>query len=190
MNLLSLFSQTSNDMYAVDMSNIASDGVILGITIFFISIAVIAYAIISYLLSRIFKKAGIPGWKAWVPVYSTWVTLELGGQAGWLSLLLITPSVANLLSSTPGADNVTIALFVVSVIIWLVATVYLYIAMYKIGQHFGKEDYFVLWAIFLPIVWYAWLAFDQSTWKKSPITAKFDHSQDKNDDSHSAPPTM
>jgi hypothetical protein len=190
MNLLSLFGQTSNDMYAVDMSNIASDGVIFGIIIFFISIAVIAYAILSYLLSRIFKKAGVPGWKAWVPIYSTWVTLELGGQAGWLSLLFIAPTIANLLSSAPGADNVAIALFVLAVILSFVATVYLYIAMYKIGLHFGKDNYFVLWAIFLPIVWYAWLAFDQSTWKKSAMTTKLDHSNDKNNDSQSTPPTV
>jgi hypothetical protein len=43
----------------------------------------------------------------------------------------------------------------------------MYIAMYTIGLRFGKEGYFVLLAIFLPIVWSAWLAFDKSTWQKT-----------------------
>lgn len=176
MNILSLFAQTSNDMYAIDMSNSATDGIILGIIVFIITIGLIAYIIISYLLSRIFKKAGVAGWKAWVPVYNTWVTLQLGGQKGWIALLLLAPLVVDIISLAPGAETATLYLMIIAVLISLTATVFLYIAMYKIGLHFGKEDYFVLWAIFLPIVWYAWLAFDQSVWKKSVVTAKFDSS--------------
>ena len=187
MNLLSLVAQTSNDIYPVDMSNIATDSVILAIVTFFIGIVVVTYAIVAYLLGRIFTKAGIPAWKAWVPVYSTWTTLELGGQAGWFSVLLLSPTVANIVSYlAPGSDAIVTLLFVIAALLVIVATVYLYIAMYKIGLHFGKEGYFVLWAIFLPIVWYAWLAFDQSTWKESAIMAKFGQPDAKSDDSHSS----
>jgi hypothetical protein len=49
------------------------------------------YVLSSWLLSRVFRKAGIPSWKAWVPVYSQWVFLELGGQPGWLALLMVVP---------------------------------------------------------------------------------------------------
>jgi hypothetical protein len=58
----------------------------------------------------------------------------------------------------------------IGIAVGITATVYLYIAMYRIGLKFGKEGYFVLWAIFLPLVWYAWLAFDKSTWNPTLAT--------------------
>lgn len=104
---------------------------------------VLSYVITSYLLSRIFKKAGLEQWKAWVPLYNVWLTYKLGDQPGWWTILLFVP------------------------VVNIVATVLLYIAYYKIGLKLGKPGVFVLWAIFLPIVWYVWLAFDNSTWKET-----------------------
>lgn len=100
----------------------------------------VTYVVVAIFLSRIFKKAGVLGWKAWVPVYNTWVTLEIGDQKGWWALVMLFP------------------------VVNIIASVFLYIAMYTIGLRLGKEGTFVLWAIFLPIVWYAWLALDDSTW--------------------------
>jgi uncharacterized protein DUF5684 len=105
--------------------------------------AAVMYVIISLLLGRIFKKAGVPGWKAWVPVYNTWTMLELGGQKGYWSVLALIPFIG------------------------IIASVFLYIAMYNIGKKLGKEGAFVLWAIFVPLVWYVWLAVDSSKWSKS-----------------------
>lgn len=103
-------------------------------------ILVIVYVIVALLLSRIFQKAGVPAWIAWVPFYNTWKILELGDQQGFWAVLTIIP------------------------IVNYVSIVFLYIAMYKIGLRFGKESWFVVLAIFLPIVWYAWLALDDSKW--------------------------
>lgn len=96
----------------------------------------------------IFKKAGVPAWKAWVPIYSTWVMLELGDQPGWWVLLNFVPFVN------------------------LVALVFMYIAMYNIGLKLQKEGWFVILAIFLPIVWLIWLALDKSTWQGSAAPAE------------------
>jgi hypothetical protein len=141
-----LFGSTTNDSYGVDMSNAAAAAVFGGLVLFMLVTLLITYVVVSFLLSRIFKKAGVAGWKAWVPVYNTWTTLELGGQQGWWALVMLVP------------------------VVNIVAAVFLYIAMYEIGLKFGKDGYFVLWAIFLPIVWYVWLAFDQSTWKGQKAT--------------------
>ena len=136
-----LFGNTSYDSYGVDMSTAAANAAFSGLMVFLFVMILIAYVIMAFLLSRIFRKAGVEGWKAWVPIYNTWVTYELGGQKGWWALIMLVP------------------------VLNVVASVFLYIAMYEIGLKFSKEGYFVLWAIFLPIVWYVWLAFDQSTWK-------------------------
>lgn len=104
-------------------------------------VCIASYVVSSWLLSRIFKKAGIEEWKAWVPLYNTWIMLEMGKQKGWYLLLSLIP--------------------VVGSIIFLV---FFIMALYEIGKSFGKEGIFVLWAIFIPVVWYAILAFDKSTW--------------------------
>ncbi len=147
MSLLSLFGLTSNDIYTVDTSNAVTPAIMIGLVVFIVAILVITYVLMSIMLSRIFRKAGVEGWKAWVPVYNTWITLELGDQKGWWAIVMLIP------------------------VLSIVATVFLYIAMYYIGLRFGKEDYFVLWAIFLPVVWYVWLAFDKSTWNVTAVTA-------------------
>lgn len=108
--------------------------------LFILAIVVIAYVLGAFLLSRIFKKAGVESWKAWVPIYSSWVVLELGGQKGFWAVLGLVPFLN------------------------IVSGIFMLIAMYHIGVRFGKDGAFVLLAIFIPIVWYAWLAFDSSTW--------------------------
>lgn len=110
--------------------------------------SLILYVIVSLCLMTIFKKAGVKNaWAAWVPYYNTWKTLQIGGQKGYWAILSIIPLVN------------------------IVAAVFLYIAMYHIGKKLGKSDAFVLLAIFIPIVWYIWLAIDDSQWNDAASTA-------------------
>ncbi len=101
----------------------------------------VIYALFAFILGRIFNKAGEAQWKAWVPVYNSWVFLEIGGQKGFWAILAFIP------------------------LINIVSLVFIIIAAIKIGEHLGKSGAFVLLYVFLPIVWYLWLAFDGSTWQ-------------------------
>lgn len=168
---LSLFALASTDTMPLEATDASTMAVIAAIFIFMALFIIAAYVITSFLLGRIFKKAGVPSWKAWVPIYSAWVTLELGDQKGWIALAWA----ASFVTWIPMDSNSTAAvvLYAISLILSLTASVFLYIAMYKIGLKFGKEAYFVLWAIFIPIVWYAWLAFDKSTWRAEPNTTTY-----------------
>ncbi len=133
--------ETLNNMNSASTTDPAvATAAFMGIMIFALIGALIGYVINAFLLSRIFKKAGVETWKAWVPVYNVWVTLELGGQNGWWAIVMLIPFVN------------------------IVGLVFYFIAAYHIGLKLGKEGAFVLLAIFLPIVWLAWLAFDKSTW--------------------------
>lgn len=151
MKIMSLLGQASpyynysNDYYynstPTPSDEAATIGAIIFFMVFMLFIAVAAYVVTSLFLGRIFKKAGIESWKAWVPVYNTWIMLEMGGQPGYWAILALIP------------------------IVNIVACVFICIAMYQIGLNFGKEGAFVLLAIFLPLVWLIWLAVDKSTWK-------------------------
>jgi hypothetical protein len=99
------------------------------------------YVVNAFLLSFVFKKAGVPQWIAWVPFYNVWRFLELGGQQGFWAILAILPLAS------------------------YVSAVFLYISAYQVGRKFGKDGAWVVLAIFLPTVWLAILAFDSSKWR-------------------------
>ena len=91
---------------------------------------------------RIFAKAGVTPWQAWVPFLNSWRLLQLGGQPGWWLLVGLVPLVGQ--------------------IIYLVMYV---IAQWRIGIALGKPSAFVLLAILLGPLWFGILAFDRSTWQ-------------------------
>lgn len=129
--------------------DLAIFGAMAGVMILmYVIIIAIAYVINSIFLSKIFKKAGVESWIAWVPFYNTWKMFEIGDQKGAFSLFIFIPFVGPLLF-----------------------TVFMYIAMYHIGLKLGKSGAFLLLGIFLPIVWLIWLAIDDSKWNGGNETA-------------------
>ena len=109
----------------------------------FIILSIASYVIMSLSFMKIFKKAGIEGWAAWVPILNTWKLLEIGGKPGYWAVLALIP------------------------VVNIVSAVFMYISMYNIGLKLQKSGAFVVLAIFLPYVWAIWLAFDKSTWNES-----------------------
>jgi len=105
-------------------------GVILAATagIMFVSFLV-SYLLFAASLASLFRKTGIPAWKAWVPFVQTWTLLRLGGQSGnWMWLGFV-----------PGGG--------------VVSSVFLYIGMHRIGIAFRKDSGMLVLGIFLPFVW-------------------------------------
>jgi hypothetical protein len=155
MSITSLLAQSYYNTYDSDLyyantpvDNAAVAGALIFVFVLGFLAIVVTYVITAILLSRIFKKAGVEGWKAWVPVYNSWTLLELGDQKGFWAIIALIPVVS------------------------IVAAIFMIIAMYHIGIKLGKDGVFVLLAIFLPLVWFIWLAVDNSTWKGSPKTAR------------------
>ena len=144
MNTLLTLAQSTYSYTTTSTSSNLDDGtsaaVYLAVLLFTLIFTAIAYVIGALLLGRIFKKAGVPTWIAWVPFYNNYKLLEIGGQPGYWAILAIIPVV-----------NIASAIF-------------MYIAMYNIGLKLGKSGTFILWAIFFPIVWSVWLAVDASVW--------------------------
>lgn len=136
-------------------SSAASDSAAAGVIVLFVAVVygfvlllgLAVYVVTSLCLMKIFKKAGVKPWIAWVPFYNSWKILEIGGQPGFWAVLAIIPFVN------------------------IVAAVFIIIAQYHIGKKLGKGGEFVVWAIFLPLVWFIWLAVDKSTWDDTASTA-------------------
>ena len=93
---------------------------------------------------KIFEKAGEPGWAAIIPFYNLYVLFKITWGNGWKFLLLFIPS-ANF--------------------------VFLIITMVKLAKAFGKSGGFAVGLIFLSIIFYCILAFDQSQYLGVPQSA-------------------
>ena len=124
--------------YEGDPAVAAAVAITFGFMFFLFFIAV--YVVMALCLMRIFKKAGVESWIAWVPFYNNWKMLEIGGQQGFWAVLAIIP------------------------IVNIVSAVFMYIAMYNIGLKLGKDGAYVLLAIFLAPIWFILMAVDKSPW--------------------------
>jgi hypothetical protein len=122
-------------------------GVYAIVIVFAVVFALASYVVLSIGLAGLFRKAGIESWKAWVPFYSTYIWLQLGGQNGhWIWATLI-----------PYGSIVT--------------SIFLYIGMHRTGKAFGKETGFLVLGIFLPWVWVLILGLGKDEYHPERITA-------------------
>lgn len=142
-------STTYTNYDSVDGAAAAAVG--MGIVLFGLLIFAAFYVVGALFLSKIFKKAGVPSWIAWVPFYNMWKLLEIGGQQGFWAVLSIIP------------------------VVNYVAAVFMFIAAYHVGKKLGKDGTFVLLAIFLPLIWVIWLGADKSKWNEAGSTARSLH---------------
>lgn len=87
---------------------------------------------------KVFEKAGYPGIGAIIPIYNLYVEVKMAGYDGWMILLFLIPIV-----------NVILGFMIV----------------FKIAEKFGKSGLFALGMIFLAPIFWAILAFDDSTYQ-------------------------
>jgi len=118
-------------------------GVLLGL-----GIAAVLYVLIAVPLMRIFEHAGIEPWKAWVPFYSTYLWLQLGGVNGYWVLASLVPFGSYALA------------------------VFQYIAMYRQGFAYGKDSGFLVLGILLPVVWLFMIAYGGAPYEPWRIAAR------------------
>ena len=131
MNLLSQFAYsygTNYGYYHSNTSGVESMGTWFILLLLLIpAIAIAGYVIMSLFFARIFKLAGLPAWKAWVPIYNQWIFFQLGGYSGAFVLL-------------PFVTIIPVIGFFASIVYF----VFFCFAAQEIGKKVGKSDIFIL----------------------------------------------
>lgn len=108
------------------------------LAVYFLIFAV-AYVVTSILLSAMFKKAGIDGWKAWVPILNNYTLLEMGGQKGWYVFLAFVPFVGS-----------------------IIVLVFMIMAFIEINKRFRQSTGMLVLAILLSPVYYGIVGYSQT----------------------------
>lgn len=118
--------------------------------IFLFSIA--GYLISSFLLMKVFEKAGVQGkWRAWVPVYNYLVFAKLGDVSPWVVLGIVVATAIPVLNFIAGP-----ALAVVMIM-----------ASVRVNAKFGREWPIILLFILGPLgvwIWLGILGFSSNRW--------------------------
>ncbi len=73
-------------------------GAVIIVTLIIFAMAVIAMVLNYIGMWKVFKKAGIAGWKSLIPFYNSYLLYQIAMGNGWLFLLCIVP-IANLIIS-------------------------------------------------------------------------------------------
>ena len=111
----------------------------------FMTVVYLAIAVLGIIaMWKLFEKAGEPGWASIIPFYNVYVLFKITWGSGWKFLLMLIP-----------IANIVIAI----------------ITMVKLAKAFGKSGGFAVGLIFLSIIFYCILAFDQSRYLGVPEAA-------------------
>lgn len=125
-------------------------GVLVIIAVYAVAVGVIlliTYVLMAVALMLFFRKVGVKPAIAWVPVYRYWKWLEVGGQNGAFSLLMLVPYGG------------------------IVTLVFLAIGMHRTGIAFRKDTGWLVLGILLPWLWCFLIASSETVYDPSLITA-------------------
>ena len=152
----SVTTTTSNDF----INSLGAVGA--GLAVLFVILGIFATAIIVFMIiaeCKVFKKAGEPWWKVFIPVYSTWIEAKIAGLAWWWCPILLgvaaLASCGNLSYIAGGATLVLSFNF-----------------NYNLSKKFGKSNGFAVLLTLLPIVGLPMLAFGSAKYNAAVKTDK------------------
>lgn len=150
-----------NDYYnygstaAQNVTGLASLAVGVLVLLGFLALIVVAAVVVQFIATmKIFKKAGRPGWAAFVPGYSDVLTCEMVGiDPRWVLIIIY----GSLICAIP----------IIGALAFAVAAIYYAILVnVSLARAFGKSDSFAVGLILLPVVFYAILGFGSAKYGK------------------------
>jgi len=151
------------------------------------------HIVVAVFTMKLFDKARVPTWKAWIPFANMWKFMELGGYPGAISLLnligvvmlaaylafinlyqiassmsLVLPADFGFLNNDLGAilSRTWLSYLVIGLLV-ILCTVSMVPAADQIGRKLGKSSSWLVLFIFAAIVWLGIMAFNKSVWNDS-----------------------
>ena len=143
-NLIGAFNSTS--YYDYGYHPVSSGTSYAALVPFFVILGLVSlFLIVCYW--KVFQKSGRPGWASIIPIYNSWIMLEMGGQAGWWALLALIPFVG------------------------IISAIFVIMAEIEIARRFGKGNGFAALLVFLPFIGWPILAFGKAQYTDPSMSA-------------------
>lgn len=113
---------------------------------------------------KLFKKAGIAGWKSLIPVYNVYLIFKISGMSGWW---VVPVTGTAIISSLQQQQGIVIPNWVIILggILGILAFIGEIIKAVKLPKAFGRGVGYTIGLIFLPNLFEIILGFDSSKYQ-------------------------
>ena len=122
--------------------------------IFPVTIGLVIIGAISFLIFlpaiaswKLFKKAGIPGWKSLIPFYNNYLLFKIAGMPGICFIIPLLINIINTFLDPKKLNNTQLIVVSVAIIIDIVVFI---IQSIKLSKSFGKGKIFIIFMIICP----------------------------------------
>lgn len=145
----------------------------------FFAMAIVFYVLLVIAGWKIFKKAGIAGWKSLIPIYNVYLIYKLSGIKQWFWYSIIISVVLSIIINMAGGmqvdDNgnmvgnpsaLAVICAIASLVIGIAISIY---ANYKLAKAFGKGVGFTIGLILLPNIFTLILGFGSAKYDKKVL---------------------
>lgn len=137
-----MLSNIAQTYYYETQSDSSGGGYEAGFIVVVVLLSILLYVFGAIILGLVFKKAGQKMWPAWVPIYNTWLLMEISGKPGWWALISLVPWIGSII------------FFVLYII-----------AMLELAKRFGKDVVFAVFGLVIfGFVGFVMLAFGKATY--------------------------
>ena len=134
---------TTTAQSATQAQSAIENGIVLAISLSFLAFSLLFLILYHVMLGKVFKKAGLAWWKAWVPFLNNWKLFEIGGQKGFWSIFLYIPALN------------------------IIGLVMMIVAIYNINLKFGHGVGMTILGALLTPIWLSMLALGKDQWNDS-----------------------
>ena len=134
---------TTTAQSATQAQSAIENGIVLAISLSFLAFSLLFLILYHVMLGKVFKKAGLAWWKAWVPFLNNWKLFEIGGQKGFWSIFLYIPALN------------------------IIGLVMMIVAIYNINLKFGHGVGMTILAALLSPIWLSMLVLGKDQWNDS-----------------------
>ncbi len=148
--------------------------VVVTLTFLLATIGMVGFigAVVVWILSvigywKVFEKAGVAGWKCFIPFYNEYVAYGISWKSYFFLIVLIANFIVNRLS---GLESQTILQSTIVTILGLVTMVIQIIYSIRMAKSFGHGIGFAIGLFFIPVVFVMILGFGSSTYRGQPDT--------------------
>ncbi len=116
-------------------------------------------------LSKTFKKAGVEGWKAFIPVYNLLVMLKIIGEPWWWALAISSKILFAILWKLAGGTFSGDVYRVLSVLCSFLSVVFSFRTFRMLSFSFGQSTSFAFGLSFLPFIFFPILGYGRAEYE-------------------------
>ena len=124
-------------------------------------VSLLYYVITALGLGRMFRKAGEPAWKAWIPVYNLYILFKLCWTTKMFWIWLVV-DFAGVLISRLNSDNLILTL--IGIVLGIAAIVIMAKKCGHVARAYGRGTGTAVGLFFLPMIFECILGFGESVY--------------------------